>query len=238
MLPQKTVQVKTHLKTALVDALRSTFAVHPDTLLRDVKVNTEFSFEEVDYPAVVVGYRGRDVTNAGVGHVEWVYNQVDGTAQSHKRRHYHGDVDFTIYALSTLDRDIISDALVEIIGLSEVTNYTNYFLARIYSPVEWLGVTSEVSAEELGTNYNWHHININTDQMYDIGDSQTPAPWMPEDVLLYQGGFRLDVFGEIVSLPSDAFYTIIQQVLSYPYTKGVDPIPQGTVDPAPWILGS
>lgn len=234
--PQKTIQFKTYLKTALVDALQSTFDVHPDTRLRDVKVRTEFSFEEVDYPLIVVGYFGRDVQNAGVGHRELIWNEELGRYSKHKRRLYHGDLEFRIYALSTLDRDIISDALVEIIGLNQITDYTNYFMARLYDPEEWQGNVG-MSDEDLGEAYLYTLVNVDTDNMTDLGDSASPAPWQPEDVYLYMGGYRLAAMGDVISLPPSIFYTIIEKVLAYPYIGGLEPIPPGTDDPAPWVQG-
>jgi len=232
--PQKTIQFKTALKTALVDALQSTFQRHPDPLLQDLKVDLEYSFSEVDYPSIVVRYRGMDVQNAGVGHIEKMWDPTHTTITKHKRRLYHGDLEFTIYALSSQDRDIISDALVEIVGLSDLTTYTNYFMARLYAPKEWQADTA-MSDDEFGDSYLYTLTNLNSDLMSDLGDSTTPAPWEPEDVYLYQGGYRVPVMGEVLSLPPDVFYTTIKSILQYPYIAGIDPIPTGSDDPAPWI---
>ncbi len=70
LIPQETVRYKTHLKRALVEALRSTFLAHEDPYLRKTRVDIDYPQTEAEYPTNIVRFFERDVHNAGVGHVE------------------------------------------------------------------------------------------------------------------------------------------------------------------------
>jgi len=231
MLPQKTIGYKTYLKQALVQGLRSAMGAHPDLLLRQTTVGLDFSFEEVDYPSIVVRYYPRDNLASGVGHSERRYDAVTDSWSIFKRRLYKGDVEFSIYALSTLDRDLISDSLTQILGMGDTRAWTANFLRRIYDPATWAANNNV----DIGSGYLYNFVNLSTDTITELPESQVPAPWQPEDVLLYQGGARIPIVGEVLSLPPDVSWTIIERVLTYPYIAGVEPVPQGIIDPAPWI---
>jgi hypothetical protein len=71
-LPIHTLRYKTYLKEVFVEALKSIFAAHPDSLLAQTKIGVDFSIEEADYPAVVVRWYERSIDNAGVAHEEWL----------------------------------------------------------------------------------------------------------------------------------------------------------------------
>ncbi len=65
-----TIRYKTYLKQCIVEALQAVFEVHPDSLLQDTKVRLEHSFEEADYPTIIVGFQETDIKDAGIGHYE------------------------------------------------------------------------------------------------------------------------------------------------------------------------
>ncbi len=232
---QKTIRYKTYIKTAMQEAIQSVFANHPDPLLAQTKVRLDFSFEEVDFPAIVIRYYGKDFQNSGIGHKEIRVDPVTGRKYKAQRRLYHGDIEFAIYALSSLDRDIISDALTQVLGMSELAAYTNFFLLRLYDPDVW-AANNNVSPAELTTAHLYHFVNVNTDLISEFGESQVPAPWMPEDVLLYQTTHRIPTMGEVLSLPPEVTYNIISKVVAYPYVAGLEPVPPGQLDPSLWML--
>jgi hypothetical protein len=107
--PQKTIQYKTFVKNTMVLALQDVFRNHPDKLLQDTKVSIEYPRTRAEYPVVIVRFFERDISNAGVGHKEWIKD--DDTGQTFKFEHsfYNGDIEFAIYGLSSYDRDLIAD---------------------------------------------------------------------------------------------------------------------------------
>jgi hypothetical protein len=227
---QQTVGYRTYVNTALVEALRSAFAMHPDTLLQRTKVNMAFSFQEIDYPSVVVTFIPSSNEAAGIGHQELRYDEDSQTYLKANRRLYHGTIDFRVYALSTLDRDLIADSLMQIIGMPELLAWTHRFYLRINNPDEWGRVENKVVR-----GHDFHFLNVNTDRISEQPPTTSPNPWGAEDVYLYETGMSIPVFGEVLSIPPDQNWTLISKVIIYPYINGLEPVPQGSDDPAPWI---
>jgi hypothetical protein len=215
--PVYTVRYKTYLKEAIVEALQNAFVGHPDDLLRSTEVVIEFPMTEAEYPAVVVRFYGRSVNQAGVAHHEFlevprtVEEEAAGVApRFQKFRHliYTGDLEFAVYALSSYDRDLIGDTLVEILQMGDLEPWTNELLKRVYQP----GPADEPADQE-------------------------PVPWGAEDQLLYRTSLRMQVMGEFYSrvLPSPIF-GLVERVDTYPYQGDLgEPIPDPHPDdPSPW----
>lgn len=264
LLPEQTVPYKTWIKTSLVEGLRRVFANHPDMRIRTrdgtrdgkpikmgTKVSIDFPTSELHYPTIVVRFLERDVQNIGVGHVEYILVDPDDVIET-KFRHYiyHGSIEFAIYALSSLDRDLISDALVQTLAMPDMANYTQEFWERIYFPID----EGSTEAEQRRSKGRWNYVNLNTDRLNGTGENQTPQPWLSEDQLVYQTSYRTDIMGEFYSLPpiDQVADGNVSRVVIYTYddfdfneeppdgsTAG-EAIPPHTWapsqdDPAPWV---
>jgi hypothetical protein len=216
LLSEKTVPYKTYVKQSLVEGLRQVFNGHVDDLLRATNTTIEFPNEEAKYPAIIVRFFEREIHNAGVGHYETL--EINGLDYKFKHYFYTGDIEFAIHALSSLDRDLISDSLIQTIGMGDLTEYTNRLFERIYE-------TDETEHPKAAYNY----INLNTDSVAGFGETQVPAPWLPEDVLVYQTSYRVGIAGGFYSLPpaDQAALGYIEQVDDYPYIKDLEEIPEG-----------
>ncbi len=231
---EHTIRYKTYLKQTVAEALQAVFEDHPDSLLRDTKVRIPDSFEEADYPLIVVRYHERSVRDAGVGHYERGYDEATNRYYKRQRKHYRGSLEFEISALSSLDLDLISDAFIETVMMSEILSYTNYFLARIYAPEEFERL-KDMPTGSIGTYHYYNLPNLGTQDLSAGGESAVPAPWGPEDVLVYQTSYTMEIFGEVISLPPDILYNLITDIRPYPYVGGAEPVPTGADDPAPWL---
>lgn len=231
-LPELTVKYKTYLKTATVEAFRGVFQNHIDKLLQRTKVAIDYPRSEADFPALIIRFFERDIKNAGVGHEEWIraedgdQSNLDlGKAYRFKHYFYTGDLEFAIYALSSKDRDLVSDSVVQTIGMGDIAGYTNRFFERIY-PDESTGRFPDSI---------WHYININSDLMQGFGETQNATPWGSEDDLMYQTSYRVRVFGEFYSVPPDAPFEVIAKIVQYPYIAGIEDLPEGDPgDDSPW----
>lgn len=232
LIPVTTVRYKTYVKEALTEALSSVFQGHPDTTtMRGLKVTGELPQDQAAFPSIVVRFYERTIRNIGVGHEEWI--EKDGTVGVYYRvKHvmYKGDIEFAIYALSSYDRDLISDALQQALMMGDIELYTQGFLTRIYGP----NTFQEPTALE-------HFINLNTDEVQGFGETQQLAPWMPEDVLVYHTSYRIGIMGELYSrIPADEVaHGVIEGVNVYPYDPWVgEPVPEPEPDnPNPWVGG-
>jgi hypothetical protein len=131
--------------------------------------------------------------------------------------------------LSSLDRDLIADSIVQIIGMGDMAQWTQQFFDRIYV---------EEFTELPKGEYN--HLDINSDQLQGFGESQNAAPWAAEDALVYQASYRVGIAGGFYSLPpeiSDAL-GYVDDVIQYPYhgvtLGGQEAIPTGAEDSGVW----
>jgi hypothetical protein len=243
LIPITTIYYKTYLKQAIVEALQAVFAQHPDNLLRKTKVGIDFSLEEASFPAVIVRFYERDIHNAGVGHIEW-FEIEDNPGQFHAFKHYlySGDIEFAVYALSSYDRDLIADTLVEVLAMGDLSSWTNDLMDRIYH------TSAQVDPKTVD-----HAINLNTDQIQGFGETQMLAPWGPEDTLLYQTAYRIAIRGEIYSRVPNVQYSRVTEIEMFPYMPvageeepnpewrgpdGVHGTSDDQYDPAPWSDGA
>lgn len=237
LIPEHTVRYKTYVKHALVEAIAAVFKNHPQTTLSGTKVTVEYPRQSADYPTVLIRFYERDIQNMGVGHVEHI--QIDGPDGKPESegifpfRHYlyHGDIEYAIYGLSSLDRDYISDTIVQMLGMGTLEAYTNNFFERIYP-------------DETQAHYPdsiWHFININTDLIIGGNESASATPWGSEDDLIYQTSYRTTVMGEFYSVPPDLPQEYVSNVLLFPYIGGLEPVPEGDSGPSqvwePPLLG-
>lgn len=235
LIQQETIRYKTWVKQSLVEALRVVFATHEDLMLRKTNIGIDFPFTETEYPAIVVRFYERTIKNAGVAHFELI-EIPEGSGQYARYKHYlyEGDIEFAVYALSSYDRDLISDSLVQTLTMGDTESYTNQFLNRIYSPDPNVDDQKNDGTYVAATD---HFINLNTDVISGFGESQTVAPWQPEDVLVYQTSYRINIHGEFYSrTPTSQTFGLVERVETYPYmgTLG-EPVPNpNPEDPAPW----
>lgn len=236
---QSTIKYKTYLKEVIVDGIYTAWRNHPDNLIQsmvfpennvDRHISVEFPTTRASYPAIMVGFSERDIGTAGVGHVEWLKIPApdDQPEKFHAYQHliYHGSLNLTVYALSSYDRDIVSDALVQTLKFWRTTEDGFAFLDRLY----YTEVEEDPYVQE-------HYINLNLDEVQPSGETQTIAPWMPEDVLVYQSSYSIPTMGEIYSpVPEENEYGLVEHVDIYPYMPAdgeerPDPNPD---DPAHW----
>ncbi len=179
------VSYKTTINRTLVRGLRDVFTnTYPDADFQSLNIVVDYPLTEIEYPAIVCKYREGQIPNAGVGHAEW-FPAPDGSLRKWKHRRFEGQIEFAVCTLSPLDRDVLSDALVEVLSFGDLDELQNNFFIRVYGEI---GV-------EVGTLGLLHQISLNTDQINPTGESSSIAPWQPEDVLVYTNGYTIDCHG-------------------------------------------
>jgi hypothetical protein len=135
---------------------------------------------------------------------------------------YNGDIEFAIIALSSKDRDLISDALITILALSDPAQPTDFWW-NIYSPIFDFDPGDDVDP------WRYNFVNLNTDRMAGFGETQNPAPWLTEDQLQYQSSYRVGVMGEFYSLPPTVRPPTgpLAKVTLLPYMEDLEEMPEG-----------
>lgn len=176
----------TVLKTAIVDALRQTFASDfvPGEF-RDLYVGIEYPIEPQHYPGIWVNYEDQDsLTIAGVDHREYVLDDPDdpeSTPHEVTRWLFSGEVVLTFAALTSRQRDALYDQFVRVFAFSRVEQASTEF-RRLIETNPFVAL-----------NGNW-------DELRPHGDAAAPGtPWGSDDEVIYEKSIGFDVEGEFVS---------------------------------------
>ena len=183
-----------------------------------LKVTQEYPLQKVDYPCIVLNYQSSLVENAGVGHYE-IFPDRDGVLRLWNHNRFEGTLQWNVYALSTLDRDLLADALVEVIRFGRLDTELTTFFGIIYpsgGDDDYIALTQ---------------LMLNSDQMHGGGDSASLAPWQPEDVLVYSTSYTTELHGgyyNVIPSPELGFWTSIEIMAQMVGENGgvVNPIPE------------
>lgn len=218
---QTTLQYTTFIKRALVESLRAAFKDHPAKMVANTFVGVDFGHQRFSLPAVIVKFYERDIPNIGVGHFEYLPSPDDPNPAvptefiKYYHRMYKGDVSFEIWGMASPDRDVVRDAVVEVLSMTDTTTGGYAFVERLYNTLN-------------ATPYGlWHFPVLNLDKITGYGENQQIAPWSPEDMLVYTASYRVPIFGEFYSNTptAPAGVGLLQEVDVYPYIPGIDPTP-------------
>lgn len=182
---QAGVQYKTLVKRTMVRALRSVFTERfYEDQFKNLHIVPEYPMKKQQYPAIVVRYAGSSVTNAGVGHEEIFYDDA-GNLRLWYHRLFTGTVELVCLGTTVLDRDILSDAVMEILSFGWLDDIRGEFFDEVYGDIE-----DPVSVVTM-----LNQLHLNTDIITPGTESAAPAPWEPEDTLIYQDSLSVNVLG-------------------------------------------
>lgn len=190
---QSVASHRRYVLETMITGLRLAFnaAYDRDPQLVNLKITANYPLAAIDYPCIVVEYENRLVANAGVGHEEWF---IDENNHLHKWHHsrFEGAMNFEIQALSPYDRDLLADALTEVIRFGRLDAQLLQFFTTLYG-------------DPNGPVLLWfNQIALNADEISSSGNTASVAPWSPEDTMLYQTGLSTEVHGGYYNVnPSD-----------------------------------
>lgn len=108
--------VKRTLVVSLRRALTDSGLSLNDTRLH---VDMEYPYEEASYPAAWIQFSFTELMDSGLGHSQTIHNENDNEVEVRQWR-YKGQVTITFMALSSLDRDRISDKFISVYAFSDV----------------------------------------------------------------------------------------------------------------------
>jgi hypothetical protein len=167
------------LKATVVKGLRDTFDNDfPIADFRNVRIGLDFPINKQEYPSVWVDYDpSGPLRIAGIGHSEYA---EEGTGYTSLYRWtFSGSVSFTVVALTSLERDRLLDALIQVLAFSRLPGRTG------------LRDLIEHPDSLIGMNFDW-------DEVEQRGFSTAPGtPW-GTDEMMYEGTLAMEVVGEFV----------------------------------------
>ena len=220
--PQYTLQYKTFVKRAMLEALQAAFANHPDPMIAGLRVALSYNEDDFALPAITINFTEGKLENAGVGHFEWGADPNNpNTLVMFQHRNYKGTITFDIWASSTLDEAAISDALVEVLAMDEASVAGQGFLTQLFN-------------NRFNIPYGGSHLaTLNFDTFDATGETYDKAPWAEEDFMVYGNGYRIDIFGEFYSYVPPVPHTFgpVTEVDVYGYPtdnegNAIDPLNQ------------
>lgn len=108
------------VKRTLVVSLRRAFT-DSGLSLNDSRLNVDMEYpdQEASYPAAWVQFSFTNLTDSGLGHIESATGE-NGEVGEVRQWRYEGQVTVTFMALSSLDRDRISDKFISIYAFSDI----------------------------------------------------------------------------------------------------------------------
>lgn len=161
---------------------------------RNINITNEWPLKQQDWPAIVVRFQEGQIKNAGVGHVE-EFRDDQGLLRRWMHRQFDGAISFELCALSPYDLMVLADSLIEIIAFGSLDPIWSLFYDRIYG-----------NQGDLNSILTYlHQVNLNSDVISAEGEATpTPAPWNPEDVLVFTQSYSVDVWGGFYNnIPGD-----------------------------------
>jgi hypothetical protein len=188
------------VKSAVVGALQNTFhaANYPDPILQGMSVSMEYPGEVEQYPGVWVGFSFRDMQSVGLGNP--IFLDEGPPARRYQLWNFGGTVTLTIVALTSKERDAISDKIIQMYAFHELNQHTGSFRAYLDA-------------------YPYIYMNINNDILRTEGESTTVgAPWQP-DVIVYENTLVFDVAGQFASQLPTGELIKLDEIRGLPYHK-------------------
>lgn len=195
--------------TALRDAFGATYDRDPQ--LVNLKVTTQYPLEAIDYPCIVVEYDNQVVENAGVGHEEWFNDSKNILRKWHHSR-FEGTMNFEIMGLTPVDRDIMADALTEVIRFGRLDEFLLPFFSTLYG----------LPTDPVALLFN--QIMFNSDQVHSSGNTASLAPWSPEDLMVYQTSLTSQVHGGYYNVNPQDTYGYVTRAILLPYNPNEQPV--------------
>lgn len=197
-----------YVLSVVVNALRNVFdnQYDRDRQLVDLKITAQYPLAAVDYPCVVVTYEPQVVRNAGVGHEEWFTDSNNILRKWHHSR-FEGTINFEILALTTIDRDILSDAVTEVIRFGRLDAALLDFFTTLYGDPN----------AQYALVFN--QIQFNADEVTFGGDSASLATWSPEDLMQYTSTLTCEVHGGYYNVNPTDVWGYVTRVVTVPYNS-------------------
>lgn len=199
---------------ALVTALQSVFddQYDRDRQFQTLHVGPTYPMSEVGYPAVVIEYENTRVMNAGVGHEEW-FEDADNILRKWNHSRFEGNINLEILALTTLDRDLLADAVIEVLRFGRLDSAMESFFDTLY------GNPNDPDVELV-----FSQLMLNVDDISGAGNSETLAPWGAEDVHVYETSYTLEIHGGYYNIIPEATWQVVTKVGSASFLEGWEDI--------------
>ncbi len=177
-------------KKALIRALRATFtSMYPNTKLAGMNIDMEYPYLEEQYPGIWVRFSpSGKIQASGLDPRRQTADEIFGVW------YFEGTVSLTILALSSKERDLISDGFIEAYAFGAMMPSASVFV-------------SSLQASDL------INMSLQSDVLTAGGQTESVGvPW-DDDKLAYQDSYSFEVVGQIRSrVQSGVVFTNLSEV--------------------------
>lgn len=186
------------VKTVIISGLRTTFdSNYPDSQFRNIHISMEYPLLENQYPGIWVKFSFSKIQSTGVGSFF-----VDSNNNKYKRFYFEGRAMLQVFAMTSLERDKISDSLIYMFAFGDLNPNNNRFKNSI-------------------TTNNYINMTINSDELMPGGQQENiGAPWQ-EDAVVYNDSYSFDLIGQFASDINTGALATLDSITFTPYMSGV-----------------
>lgn len=193
--------------TVVTEATKAYFA-EPERSLewRDIHIGVDYPAEVHQYPGIWVDWEPRDHLMASSISMQ----EYDAELRPMERWRFAGEVTFTVYAMTSLERARLHDQVISMLAEARLKGQSSTFR-------EYLEGNDLVA------------ININLDQIAARAMiTTTSTPWGTDDQI-YEVTLAISLVGEYLTDPADPMAGIVSRVDLYPYSDTeADPFAEDT----------
>lgn len=190
------------VKTTIITALQDTFDNdYPDVQFQNLNVSMEYPATETSYPGIWVKFSFSRLQIVGIGAVF-----VNSQNQQYKQWSFEGQATLQVFAMTSLERDRISDSLIYMFAFGELNPATSSFRAGI-------------------SNNTFISMALNSDQLIPGGQEEAVgAPWQP-DAIVYNDSYSFNLMGQFASDIQTGQLIAARDFQISPYMQGSPTIP-------------
>lgn len=197
----------TPVKKLVIQALRATFTtLYPDTKLASMNIDLEYPYLAEHYPGIWVRFSptklqasGLDSTQSGDGEIFSVW-------------YCEGTVSLTIIALTSLERDLIADGIIEAYAFAAQMPSVSPFYFTIQ-------------------NSDLINMTLQSDILAPGGQTESVGtPW-DDDKIAYEDRYSFQVVGQVRSrVQPDVVFTVLSDVQTFSTLTNVSGAPDNSID--------
>lgn len=169
----------TPAKKTMIRALRATFtALYPDTKLANMNIDMEYPYLEEQYPGIWVKFSPHRIQASGLDPTRQGDDEIYGVW------HFEGTFSLLILALSSKERDLISDGFIEAYAFGALMPSASVFASTLLSS-------------------DLINMSLQSDVLTAGGQTESVGvPW-DDDKLSYQDSYSFEVIGQVRSRVQD-----------------------------------
>lgn len=194
------------VKRVIVSALKTTFDInYPDPQFRNMYVSMEYPLLERHYPGLWVKFSFNKLQSAGIGSFF-----VDKSNNKYKMWYFEGRATLQVFAMTSLERDKISDSLIYMFAFGDLNASNQRFKQAI-------------------NQNSYVYMTINSDELIPGGQEENiGAPWQP-DAIVYNDSYSFNLVGQFASDINTGSLVVLDKITfsSYvnPSVNGAPPLP-------------